>query len=422
VLFAGRNAAWLLGCRVAADLLNFVLFLIVSRAFGPEGMGVYAYGFAIAGFAYAATTLGIDDYGMREYIRRPPADRPRLMADLLGAQSCIVVVVVVALAVYLLLTRPTSSTLEIILSLTLYQLCAALAMTLFVPAMAEQQMMRPAVVTLVCRALAMLVAMVLIWGEHASLQTALLPFALAGVMMTISALHSARSFGVGPRLHWSPAVLKEGARALWTFAAADVMGMAMTRIGVIVLSLRVGEAAAGIYAAGLKFAEAACLPLLFAGIAAYPRLCRAYHDPPEFRRLTQQSIAWGFVLALACALGVYFLVPRFIVPLLGTRYADAGPIIGTMGVLILVQGMEIVLARLLLAANLNAARAAWMSVGAMCCAAATIAVAPVYGVGGVVAVVVANYVLIILLYASSLYGILRRGGYAQAAVRGGYRT
>ena len=422
MLFAGRNAAWLLGCRVAADLLNFVLFLVVSRQYGPEGIGVYAYGFAIAGFAYATTTLGIDDYGMREYIRRPPPERPRLMADLLGAQSCIAVLVVIALTIYLLLTRPTASTLAIVLSLTLYQLCAALAMTLFVPAMAEQQMMRPAVVTLLCRALAMVIAILLIWVRHAPLQVVLLPFAFAGVAMTVSAARSARSFGIGVRMHWSPAVLHEAARSLWTFAAADVMGQALTRIGVIVLSLRVGEAAAGIYATGLKFAEAACLPLLFAGIAAYPPLCRAFHDPPEFRRLTRQALAWGFALALACALAVYFIVPELIVPLLGPRYAGAGSIIGTMGVLILVQGMEVVLARLLLAANLNAARAAWVTVGALCCAAATIVVAPTYGVTGVVAVVVAAYVLIDLLYASSLYRILRRGGYAQAAVRGGYRT
>ena len=79
-----RNASWLLACRVGADLLNFVLFLIVSRHFGPPGMGVYAYGFAIAGFVYSATTLGIDEYGIREYARRPADGRAALLADLLG--------------------------------------------------------------------------------------------------------------------------------------------------------------------------------------------------------------------------------------------------------------------------------------------------------------------------------------------------
>jgi O-antigen/teichoic acid export membrane protein len=422
VAFAGRNAAWLLGCRVAADLLNFVLFLIVSRQFGPAGMGEYAYGFAIAGFAYATSTLGIEDYGMREYLRRAPSDRPRLMADLLGAQSCIVVAVVIALAVYLLLTRPTQSILAIVLSLTAYQLCAAFAVTLFVPAMAEQRMMTPAVVTLLSRMLAMVAALVLIWVGDASLQVALRSFALAGVLMIVAAAGSARSFGIRPRLHWSSTVLKDGARALWTFATADVMSQFVTRIGVIVLTLRVGDSAAGVYAAGLKFAEAACLPMYFGGVAAYPRLCRAFHDSPEFHRLSRQVLTWGPALALACSLVVYFLVPPLIVPLLGERYAAAAPMIGTMGVLVLVWGTEMVLARLLLAANLNAARAAWLSVGALCCAAGTIVVAPAFGVGGVVAVVVASYLLIDVLYASSLYGVLRRGGYAQAAVRGGYRT
>jgi O-antigen/teichoic acid export membrane protein len=44
-----------------------VLFLIVSRPLRTApAWGVYAYGFAIAGFVYSATTLGIDEYGIRE--------------------------------------------------------------------------------------------------------------------------------------------------------------------------------------------------------------------------------------------------------------------------------------------------------------------------------------------------------------------
>jgi O-antigen/teichoic acid export membrane protein len=43
--------------------------LIVTNIFGPSGMGVFAYGFAIAAFFCAAAALGIDKHGRREYVR-----------------------------------------------------------------------------------------------------------------------------------------------------------------------------------------------------------------------------------------------------------------------------------------------------------------------------------------------------------------
>src|SRR5690606_27859731 len=136
---------------VGADLLNFLLFLVVSRRFGPEGMGEYGYGFALAGLVYYAATLGIDEYGVREYAVQPAQQRRQLISNLLGAQVCIAIVVLAVLVGYLAITRPTPYMLAIISSMTIYQLGAAFSATLFVPAMAEQHMLPPAFINLLGR-------------------------------------------------------------------------------------------------------------------------------------------------------------------------------------------------------------------------------------------------------------------------------
>lgn len=417
MLLIGRNAAWLLGCRIGADLLNFVLFLIVSRQFGPEGMGEYAYGFAVAGFIYSAATLGIDEYGIREYTRRPASQRAGLMSDLLGAQACIAVVALLLLAAYLLLTEPVPAMLVIIASLTLHQLCAAFAGTLFVPSMASQQMTGPAVITLLCRALALVFAGAAIWIGHASLQFALSGFAIAGVLLIVLAARVAASRGVRLRPHLSVAVIRNSARTLWSFAAVDVMGQLFTRIGVIALSLQMNKGAAGIYATGLKLAEVTCLPLLFIGVAAYPRLCEAFRDPAQFKRLSRQALWLGLALAFVSALALYLAVPILLVPVLGPRYAGTESIIASMAALVFVQGAEIVLGRLLLAAHLNVARAAWISIGALACVIATIATIPAFGIEAAVVAVVLAYLMVDVLYAVSLYGRLRQGGFGRISAR-----
>jgi glycosyltransferase involved in cell wall biosynthesis/O-antigen/teichoic acid export membrane protein len=403
-----RNASWLLVGRVGADLLNFILFLIVSRQFGPHGMGIYAYGFAIAGFVYSATTLGIDEYGIREYARRAVDRRSALLADLLGSQTCIAVVAVIALAVYLLATSPTAEVLTIVLALTAYQLCSAFASTLFVPAMAEQHMAWPALVILLCRGLGLAIAAPLILIAHAPLHLATLAVAISGVLTTLLAAVSARTHGATLSLHLSLPALRQNVRTLWSFATTDVMSQVFTRIGVIALTLLVSEQAAGIYAAGLKLVEMACLPLLFLGRAAYPGLSRAFRDPREFGRMSRQALAWGFGIAALSAIALAVATPSLLVPMLGAGFAGAEPVLMAMAALMFVQGIEIVLGRLLLSANLNVARAAWTSIGACVCVALTLTTARAYGIEAAITSVVLSYLLVDALNAATLQGVLRR--------------
>lgn len=404
----GRNAVALLACRIGADLLNFLLFLVVSRRFGPEGMGEYGYAFALAGLVYYAATLGIDEYGVREYTRLPAERRPALLSSLLGAQVCIAFVVVAVLLGYLSITRPTPQMLAIIASMTIYQLGAAFSATLFVPAMAEQHMMPPALINLLGRGSAFVVTGLLIWVFDWSLYAASAAFACGGLLMLALALRSAASFQARLRPNLSGRVVLEGARTLWSFAAVGLLGQLLNRIGVIALSLQIGEAAAGIYTTGLKLVEAACLPLVFIGVAAYPRLCQAFADPTGFQRLTRQALAIGLLIALLLAAGMYVAVPPLLVPVLGQRFAGAESIIALMAAIVLAQGMEVVLGRLMLAANLNVARAVRITVGTIVCVILTVGLTPLFGIGAAIAALVCSYLLVDLLYFGSLSGSLRR--------------
>jgi O-antigen/teichoic acid export membrane protein len=404
----GRNAFALLACRIGADLLNFLLFLVVSRRFGPEGMGEYGYGFALAGLVYYAATLGIEEYGIREYSRLSDQRRATLISDLIGAQVCIAVVVLVVLLGYLVITRPSATTLLIILSMTIYQLGAAFSATLFVPAMAEQRMLGPAFINLLGRGSAFVVTGLLIWVFDWSLHAASVAFAAGGSLMLALALRSAASFKARLAPNFAARNVLDGTRTLWSFAAVNLLGQLLNRIGVIALSLQVGAAAAGVYTTGLKLVEVACLPLVFIGVAAYPRLCQTFADPAAFQRLTRTGLALGTALAAVLALAMYLLVPPLLVPVLGERFGGSETIIAAMGAIVFAYGIEIVLGRLMLSANLNVERAVRITVGTLVCVLLTVVFTPLYGIGATVAALVGSYLLVDLLYFGCLFGALRR--------------
>src|SRR5450631_1062087 len=153
-----RNTVWLTACRLTGDILNLLLFVLISRQFGPAGVGAYSYGFAVATFAFVIGCLGIEEYGLRHYARMDAEHRSAFLGELLGTQSLMVVAAVLGVAIYLALTGPSATTFIMVIALGVYQITAAIVATLFIPAMAAQRMLWPALAELSARAVAFAVA------------------------------------------------------------------------------------------------------------------------------------------------------------------------------------------------------------------------------------------------------------------------
>jgi O-antigen/teichoic acid export membrane protein len=132
--------------------------------------------------------------------------------------------------------------------------------------------------------------------------------------------------------------------------------------------------------------------------------------------MSRQALAWGFGIAALSAVALAVAIPPLLVPMLGPGFAGPEPMLMAMAALMLVQGIEIVLGRLLLSANLNVARAAWTSLGACVCVALTFATTRAYGIEAVIAAVVLSYLLVDVLNSATLQGVLRRRPFTVAAV------
>lgn len=394
------NAGVMLGCRVLADSLNVLLFVVISRTYGPDGVGVYSYGFAVAGFVWAGTVLGIEDYGVREYQRANPQQRVGLVADLLGLQVIVGALAAIALTIYLWFTAKDAAGTFVVCALSLFQLFNAWSATLFVPAMAEQRMMKPAILALITRSVAFGVASILLLSGRSSLQAALAMFPLAATIYLGGAARSARSALGTLRVNFSLPAIRQAIAVMWSFAAVEILGQMLARISIIVLTLQLGERAAGIYATGFKLIEVAFLPLFFLSIATYPALCRHFNlDRPAFERLSRQLI-WGTAaMSCAIALGMYFIVPLLLVDVFGPEYAGTEPQIAAMALLALVFGLEITLGRRMFASHLHRRRATAVAAGAVLCAVANVVMIPYWGVLGAVCASAFAYFVVIAAYA-----------------------
>jgi O-antigen/teichoic acid export membrane protein len=403
------NAAWLTITRLGADLLGFLFFIAIARHFGPAGTGAYSYSFAVAAVVSVCGGLGLELYGMREFARLDETAHRPLLASLLATQALAVVVALAGLGIYLLATRSDFSTALATVFLSVHLLGFAVARTLFAPTFARQEMAKPAVAELVCRGLAILVGLLIVTVGASSLITALIGFPVAGLVLAAIAAGSARrhvgalSLGAG----WG--TIASTVRVAWPFAAADIVFQVYARADLVLLTLIAGEAIAGIYASGFKFVEVGTLPLTFLNVAAFPHLSRLFEsDNRGFAAVANGLIRRTLLLGGVIAWGFYFVMPAVIVPIFGNRFAAATSLMRPLAGLALLFAAEIVLVRVLLAANLQVARVRLFTIGTVLNVVLNLILIPLFRIEGALAAWILTLLVINILYARAIRDSISR--------------
>lgn len=419
------SAVWLVVGRITSDALSFVLFIIIAREFGPSGIGVYSFNFAVATILYEFVTLGIEEYGVREYARRPPEHRAYLVSGLLGAQLAITFVALAIVASLLFTSALDSSHIPLLSFMIIYQVACAIARTLFIPPFVSGKVAVQVVGEMLSRAGILLLAVVLMALSAPSLTESLIGFPIFGISLMILAAVMAARLGssIIPRI--SREATSEVLSALWSFAAANLLTGLYTRTGILLLFLMVGSTQAGIFASGFKFAEVAWIVLAMVPWSAYAKLSRLYHsEPAEFRSLSLDVLRATLVFGGVIAWGMFWVLPQIVELLLGSKFAGTEPVLQGMAAWVLVLSVNVFLSRLMLVAEQQLARFRVTFVQTALNLALNLALIPVMGIqGAVIGFVVAQGVAVILeLYVlrahTDMRSILRILGIFLLAVAG----
>jgi O-antigen/teichoic acid export membrane protein len=377
------NAFWLSFCRIAADLLSFVLFAVIARTFGPTGTGQYSYGFALGTLVALIATCGFEDYGIRQYARAPAHERGQLWEDLLATQSLQLVLGAVAFLVFVFLGAIDSRNVTVVLELTVYVVGWWMSRTFFIPAMASQSMIKPAIADLSCRLAAIIGALLLGVLGHAALPLMLAVFPLAGVTLLLLAVSSAARHGARVKVGRSWRRLLITVRGALPFAGSDILNQFYARADVLLIAYFLGDASVGLYATDIKFVEVGLLPLILLGLAAYPLLSKyAADDAVSFVDAARDFTRLLLLLSGWLAVGIGYLVPLLVVPLFGASFAPAVPLLPLVAVFALTKGLEATFYRLLYSAHRQTLYCLSLLLGILLVVTLNIALIPAVGLKG----------------------------------------
>jgi len=390
------GAGMLTSARVAGDLASALLFIAVSRVFGVEGTGLYAYAFAIAQIAQLVLNFGFVDYGLREYARAAAPVRQRILANALAVQCSLLVVVAAGIWAYLLTTGADPRTSTLIWLLAAYQVLFNFFLMLVIPAITAQRMAAPALAELVFRVGGTFVAIGLISFAGLGMAASLAALPLSALGLLLAAIGIARHFNGPIGLRLERAVVAPMLRPAASFAASSILIGLYAKIGLILLAFLDGKAAAGIFATGLKLVDLGMAPLVFLGVAVFPRLASSFGtDQADLVDITQQYVRLTIMLGALVLWGMVFVVPPVLPFLLGPDFAAAGPAVQLMGWVALLAALDNAAVRLLWVANLQAKRLRIQAIGLAVNVALNLALIPLLGVTG--AIFAAILTLVVML-------------------------
>ena len=402
------NAFWLSFSRIAADLLSFVLFAVIARTFGPTGTGQYSYGFAVGTLVALISTSGFEDYGVRQYARAPAQERAQLWEDLLATQCLQLALGAVAFLVFVLVGAITASNVTVVLELTIYVVGWWMSRTFFIPAMASQSMIKPALADLGCRLLASVGALLLGVIAHAPLPLMLAVFPIAGVVLLLLAMSSAAHYGARLKVGRNWRRLLITVRGALPFAGSDLLNQFYARADVLLIAYFLGDASVGLYATNIKFVEVGLLPLILLGMAAYPLLSKfALHDEATFADAARDFTRLLLLLSGWLAVGIGYLVPLLIVPLFGASFAPAVSLLPLVAVFALTKGLEATFYRLLYSAHRQTLYFMSLAVGILLVVGLDIALIPRVGLKGAISAAIIGTIAIDSL---AIGGLLRHLG------------
>ncbi len=380
------NASWLTGARFFGDVSGLILFVIFARHFGPAGIGVYAFALAMGQFVFSATNMGLEDYAIRECTNLDLPDRQILLSRLLGAQ---ILPIGMFLLLYSALVVIATQNQDLVIAagiLSVYQIFLALSKTFFVPAFSAQEMAIPSILEVSAKIVAVSASLMLLIIFETGMATTLITFPLTGIALLIaSAISCVRYVG---RIHIRVNIADVSLvlRNVWPFALSIIVFQIYSRADVVMLTLMLGEAQAGLYASALKCLEVGGMPLFYMGVATYPVLSAYFASKKmqKFSRSADLMLRVTLVLGGLLAWVLYCVVPALVVPVFGDQFAATADVSKMLVGLAILLAVSATLVRVMMAAHLQIKRVKLQSYAVILNIILNLVMIPLFGITGAI--------------------------------------
>jgi O-antigen/teichoic acid export membrane protein len=395
-----RNFGSLTASRVAGDVLTFLLFIVLSRTFGQEGVGQYSFAMGLTGVFAAIADFGLYNLTVKELSRHLDS-RQQFLGSVLALRLVLSLGAFALLLVLLPFLPLTSQGKLVVAIIGGFQVLATLANGFAAALVAQESMAVAGLLDAMGRAVGALAAAVLVLaGSDLVVALLALPAAALAQTVTAAALVAGRHGWTRPprgQAGWVAMV-----RAAVPYGLSVLIRRLAIRLDVILLAFLIGTAAVGVYSAAYRVIFVFMFLPTLASLAVFPRVSRAYssmaHD--ELTRLYHRSLRFAVLSGLPSVVGIWLIAPALVAWLFGEAFSDSVWLLRLLAPLLLLECLRSLIAVFLTGCDRQAARTRreWLAAG-VTLAGNLVLISTVGTIGAAIATVTAELVLVVLMAA-----------------------
>lgn len=394
-----KNFSTLTVVKLASDVFTFVLFVVLSRIFGQDGIGQYSFAMAVTGFFALFADFGLYNLTIKEASREDGslAEAFGISLILRGLYSVLGLVLLWLVAGWLPISEQGRT---IVLLLGFYQFAYRLTYGMASFFVAKERMGVAAGLEFALRSVTAIAGVgIALSGGGLVLAVSVLP-AVASIEVLVAFALAVRQFGA-PRLRVSPAALIDTAKRALPYGLSGVLFQLQSRVDVFLIGLILTEAAVGVYTAAFRVVFLLSFLTYYAGVAIFPAASKLFADSPgRLQSLYRDASRLFVLLGVPAGAGVAVLAPRLVPLIFGSGFAETVAVLQGLALLVVVTGAKNLLSFFLMACDGQLERVKCQWIAATANVLLNLACIPLMGVmGAVVAVSLAEILLVGLLLA-----------------------
>jgi O-antigen/teichoic acid export membrane protein len=321
-----QNFGFLTLGKTLGDAFFFLFFVVLSRFFGPEGIGQYSFAVALTGFFAVFSDFGLYSFSVKELSRRTNW-RADYYSQILSLR---VILSAVAFGMLLLILPflPFPRELKLIIVIIgAYQVISTLVSGFAAVFVAREDMLIAGLIEASLKAAAALAGITVVMaGADLVTTLAILPAVTAGQLLVAYVLVT-KKYG-RPRLVASTSSLTRLVREAMPYAFSLFLFMAYSRVDVVFLGFLIGMAAAGVYNVAYRVVFFLTFIPQFAAVALFPLASRLYtKSREELEALYLKSLNLTILIGLPVASGVWLIAPDLIELIFGPTFAESASVL-----------------------------------------------------------------------------------------------
>jgi O-antigen/teichoic acid export membrane protein len=321
-----KNFSLLTFGKISGDFFTLILFVVLSREFGKEGIGEYSFAVGLTGLFAVCADFGLYSYTVKEISKDKNAfiNHFNRIISLRTIQSAAVFFVLLIVVVFL--KFPAESKMIIVL-IGIYQIVYSSIDGISAVFIAHEYMHISAVMDASFKIVSSLTAILIaLLGGRIVVSLTALPV-IAIIMFFAARIVLRKKIGKS-KLIFSYDALKETFKHAVPYGTSDFLWQLYARIDVVLIGFILGESAAGIYNVGYRVVFFLFFFARFASVALFPIVSRLYHESKfEFQKMYDKSLSMIIIICLPVSAGLWLIAPKLIELVFGSAFSESAAIL-----------------------------------------------------------------------------------------------